>query len=206
MAGALMDDEDRIALLAELSGHLDMGINELARVLDEVAGLEVTLADWAVYPERLPGMPPWSWHPQVLYHGGQAGLRVGQLILPPAVTGVKGSDQYATYAPGTYRRDRVYMTTDPEQARMFAALHPSGTAARGGDVYRVQPLQGLARDRDCKTPGLSWEAPCARILGIVATQIRRAPYQKAIEAWKAAQKKEEPGRPLRPFAWHPHKQ
>lgn len=197
-----MDDATRDALIAELSAELDMGIVDVGRLLDEAAALDIVLADWAVYEERLPGMPPWSWHPQTLYHGGQAGLRVGQLILPPTVTGVKPANERADYPAGVYRPDRVYMVTDPEQARMYAALHPSGTAARGGDVYRVQPLQGLARDRDCKTPDLSWEAPCARIVGIVATSIRRAPYQKALEAQiEEARKKEAPQRRLRPGKW-----
>lgn len=200
-----MDDNDRDALLAELSAELDLPLHTIAHVLDEAARLEVELPDWAHYPERLPGMPPWSWHPQVLYHGGQAGLRIGQLILPPTVTGVKPADQRATYPPGVYRADRVYLITDPEQARQFAALHPSGTPARGGDVYRVRPVGGIARDRDCKIHGISWEAPMARIVGIVATGVRRAPYQKALAAEiEAARKKEEPPRPLRPFTWRPH--
>lgn len=200
-----MDDNTRDAMIAELSAELDMTTDQIGRLLDEAASLNLDLADWAVYEERLPGMPPWSWHPHPLFHGGHAGLRVGQLILPPSVTGVKPANERADYPAGVYRPDRVYMVTDVEQARMYAALHPTGTPTRGGDVYRVQPLQGLARDRDCKTPGLSWEAPCARITGIVATGIRRAPYRKALkdEIAEANRKKEEAARPLRPVRWRP---
>lgn len=192
-----MDDNDRDALLAEMSAMLDMPITTIATVLDEAAALGVVLTDWEAYEDRY-GLQAWSWWPQQLFHGGQAGLRVGQLILPPTMTGAKPADERAEYAPGVYRRDRVYMVTDPEQARVYAALHPSGVSKRGGDVYRVQPLLGLARDRDCKAPGLSWQAPQARILGIVATSIRRAPYQKALAAEiAAAREKEAPQRPLR---------
>jgi hypothetical protein len=202
MEDPLMDDNTRDALIAELSAELDMGIETIGALLDEAAALQIDLTDWGRYEERLPGMGPWSWHPHTLYHGGQTGLRVGQLILPPTVTGAKPADERATYAPGVYRRDRVYMVTDPEQARMFAALHPSGDAKRGGDVYRVQWLQGLERDRDCRTGGLSWQAPCARIVGIVATGVRRAPYEKALRGEiEAARAKEEPRRRLRAFTW-----
>lgn len=195
-----MDDDARSALLAELSAELDMPIDTIGTLLDEAAALEVVLADWAVYEERLPGIPPWRWHPQTLFHGGCPGLRVGELILPPDVTGVRPATDYAEYKPGVYRSDRVYMTTDVEQARQFAALHPQGTHALGGDVYRVVPLQGLAHDRDCKVRGMSWQAPLARVVGIVATSIRRAPYLKAIDVQKEiARTKEEPLRRLRPF-------
>lgn len=194
----IMDIDARTELLDKMAAMLGVAGDIIGRVLDEAASHNFDLNHWAAYHWR-PGSPieTWPWHPGTLYHGGQTGLRVGQLLLPPSVTGVKPADERATYAEGVYRRDRVYMTTDPEQARMFAALHESGRAGRAGDVYRVEPLQGLERDRDCVTPGLSWQAPCARIVGIVATSIRRAPYEKALKEFKAA--KGEPQRPLRSF-------
>lgn len=123
--------------------------------------------------------------PMVLFHGGMPGLRVGQWILPPTLTGVKGSDQYATYDPGTYSPDLVYMVTDLEQARMFAAMCPTGSGGRGsgergGDVYRVQPAIPVALDPDCVTEGMSWCAPRALIVGIAATGVRTAPYRRAL--------------------------
>lgn len=117
----------------------------------------------------------------VLFHGGVPGLRVGQWILPPAVTGGKSADQYATYDPGVYDPALVYMVTELEQARMFAAMCPTGSGpGRGGDVYRVQPTIPVALDPDCRKEGTSWCASRALILGIVATGVRVAPYKRAL--------------------------
>lgn len=197
-----MFDAQRDKLLRDMADALGVEYATIGTILDDAAQRGVELTDWARYEWQPVGRISWEWHPPVLFHGGQAGLRVGQLILPPATTGVKPADERATYAPGVYRRDRVYMVTEAELARMFAALHPSGDTKRGGDVYRVEPLQGLERDRDCRTPGMSWQAPCARIAGIVATGVRRAPYQKAFSAEiEAARAKEEPQRRLRAFTW-----
>lgn len=196
-----MQDEKRDELVCELSGLLDVDHDTIGRVLDEAAALEVDLTDWAHYEWQPVGRISWSWHPPLLYHGGRAGLRVGQLLLPPAITGVKPANEYADYPPGVYRPDRVYLTTDPENARLFAALHPSGTADRGGDVYRVEPLHGLERDHDCKIRGMSYQAPQARIVAIAATSVRRAPYTKAIaELQQASKAKGEPRRRLHPRA------
>lgn len=125
--------------------------------------------------------PPLYRGPMVLFHGGVPGLRVGQWILPPAVTGVKGADKYAKYDPGVYDPALVYMVTDLEQARMFAAMCPTGSGpGRGGDVYRVQPTIPLALDPDCHIEGSSWCASRALVLGIVSTGVRIAPYRRAV--------------------------
>ena len=141
-----------------------------------------------------------EWHlytgPKVFFHGGAPGLRVGGWILPPAQTHVKTSEAYATYAPGIYRPDMVYLVTEVEQARAFAGLCQvaavgRGARARGGDVYRVVPALLVALDPGCETEGLSWCAPVAKIVSIVATSVRRAPYEKQLVD---ATRQEEPGR------------
>jgi hypothetical protein len=117
------------------------------------------------------------------YHGGAAGLRVGGSILPPTITGVRAAIDSVPEAEPlrqqgelVARRDRVYITADLDAARLFAALHPDGTAKRGGDVYEVEPLGEVEPDPDCLTPGYSWRCERARILRIVRTGIPRARY------------------------------
>ena len=136
--------------------------------------------------------------PMTFFHGGAPGLRVGWWILPPSVTGAKTSEDYATYPAGVYRNDQVYLVTEPDQARAFAALCKAGAVgqgakARGGDVYRVIPALLVSLDPGCQSEGLSWCAPAARIVGIVATRLRRGPFEKAlIDDTQASQ--ETPGR------------
>lgn len=59
------------------------------------------------------------------------------------------------------RADRVYVTTDPVAAVMYAAMHPSG-----GSIYRVQPEGPIVDDPDCVELGLSYECGRARILSV----------------------------------------
>lgn len=123
--------------------------------------------------------------PKVFFHGGAPGLRVGGWILPPAMTGVTTSQAYATYEPGVYRDDMVYLVTELEQAKAFAGLCKvaavgRGAKARGGDVYRVVPALLVALDPGCETEGLSWCAPAAKIVAIAATSVRRSPYEKEL--------------------------
>jgi len=57
------------------------------------------------------------------YHGGVPGLRPGDYLVPPAEHGGPSLHGYGSVG----RRDRVYVTTLLEDARLFAA----GYAARG---------------------------------------------------------------------------
>lgn len=134
-------------------------------------------------PPFSPDEPTWHLYggPMVFFHGGAPGLKVGGWLLPLAETGVKGSDQYADYAPGAYWPDHVYLSTDIQDAKMFAAFcTASHDPKRGGDVYRVVPVLPLSLDPDAKTEGRSWMSRRARIVGIAATGVRRAPFQKAM--------------------------
>lgn len=137
---------------------------------------------------------------RTFFHGGVPGLRVGAWILPPAVTGAPTSKEYADYPPGVYRDDMVYLVTEVEQAKAFAALRTHGAIghgakARGGDVYRVVPALLLALDPGCENEGLSWCAPAARIVAIVATRVRRGPYEKQLlDSTRAQQEQERPAK------------
>lgn len=107
------------------------------------------------------------------YHGGIPGLLPGQFILPPAETKQASLSDYG--AGGIHRRDRVYVTTDPQAAALYAAMHPS----KKGVVYQVEPQGELEPDPDCREPGLSFQCDRARIVsrtklkGKLAAKIRK---------------------------------
>ncbi len=76
------------------------------------------------------------------YHGGFGELKVGQLVLPPAMTGAPSTASYG--ASAVCRRDRVYVTTLLFAAYEFACLHWTGK----GKVYEVEPVGELTSDPD----------------------------------------------------------
>lgn len=91
------------------------------------------------------------------YHGGFPGLKRGQQILPPSVTGVMSVADKSIDAPAglrarveaVHRADVVYLAADPRSARLFAALAPAyGGGRRGGDLYEVTPDGPVERDPD----------------------------------------------------------
>lgn len=117
----------------------------------------------------------------IYFHGGVSGLYPGDRILPPSITGAPSSLDFAhgmeDEAATLVRRDRVYVTTDVETARMWAALHPDGNAKRGGDLYRVVPDGDVEPDPDYQGgDGASWMAASALIVGIVKTGVPRKSY------------------------------
>lgn len=122
------------------------------------------------------------------YHGGVAGLRIGQHILPPAETGAFSVADCATAPPAeqakieaVHRRDRVYLATDQNIAMLWAALHPDGDAKHGGWVYRVQPEGEIEPDPDyLPGDGTSVCAPRAKVLGIVKTGVPRRYAERLI--------------------------
>ena len=100
------------------------------------------------------------------FHGGVPGLKPGDLILPPDQTGAEhrlsavsaelGAPAHAT------RTDVVYLATDRNVARAYAAFYPDGT------LYRVQPIgREPEPDPDCEMPGLSWQCSAAEVVGVV---------------------------------------
>lgn len=105
--------------------------------------------------------------PVELYHGGVTGLMPGDYVLPPEQTGADHCSNWMKEGEhNPHRTDRVYLTTDLQTAATWAAL-------RGvGDVYAVVPVGELEIDPDCNTPGLSWQAPKARILMCVQRGVR----------------------------------
>lgn len=102
------------------------------------------------------------------WHGGAAGLQVGELILPPSHTGAAST---ADLADMPTRRDRVYFTTVYELARGYAA-HTSGRNA----VYQVEPLGQVETDPDY--PRVGWQAAKARIVEVSENDVTMTPQQR----------------------------
>lgn len=98
------------------------------------------------------------------FHGGYGGLRIGEFVLPPTVTGAASTASYG--ASSVCRRDRVYITSQFDNAVDAAAVHPSGR----GKVYEVKPIGEMAPDPDALVmPGQeqwSWECPKAVVVAI----------------------------------------
>lgn len=92
------------------------------------------------------------------FHGGCPRLRVGDFILPSSFTGSHTTADHG--AAAVCRRDRVYITTDLQAAKLFAAMFPTAR----GDVYQVVPDGELEADPDCKESGFSFQCERARIV------------------------------------------
>ena len=112
------------------------------------------------------------------FHGGAPGLRVGDLIEPrPAedtahlVDGCPVCETRRTGAPlDTDDNDPtlVYVTTDREYARVYAAGYPDG------GLYVVEPVGDLTPSPD---PVPSWGCPAARVTGVYDPLVRLTPQQ-----------------------------
>jgi hypothetical protein len=114
------------------------------------------------------------------FHGGPPGLRE---ILPPTRTGVMSTldaARMATIEPGgdatlaarseaVIRRDRVYLTSDPDEASLFASMNPSG---QPGVVYEVEPIGDVEPDPDYSGPASVVHCRRARVLRVVYRGVR----------------------------------
>lgn len=89
------------------------------------------------------------------HHGGRPGMKKGQFILPPSVTGARSTAEFGNYQCD---QSRVYVTT----AYAAAALYAGGV--RKGEIYEVMPIGELHQDPDCDKPGLSYSCEKAKIL------------------------------------------
>lgn len=91
-----------------------------------------------------------------LYHGGVPGLKPGDRLLPAVVTGAPSLHPYGSVG----RTDMVYVTSVEQEARIFAATHPSGK----GCLYEVTANGDLYDDPDCLEPGVSFCCNSATIV------------------------------------------
>lgn len=144
-----------------------------------------------------------------LWHGGAAGRKVGDELLPPVSTGFERTNAVLMGAPGrgkvtAYRRNLVYASDQKELAEYFAAQYTQDKdRSENGQVYEVElenpePDQDLARMTSFK----SFQARKGVIVAIgdEITNVtpKHAEYQKRIQAEgalvKAAREKEEKDR------------
>lgn len=117
-----------------------------------------------------------------LFHGGAPGLRPGDVITPqPLGEGahlVDGCDICEARKRGEQLptddldASKVYVTTDRQYARIYAAGYPNGA------LYRVEPVGEMTPSPD---PVPSWGCDSARVISVYdpyvrlsASQMRRA--------------------------------
>ncbi|TGN32999.1 hypothetical protein [Aeromicrobium chenweiae] len=73
------------------------------------------------------------------------------------------------------RRDRVYVTTDRELARVYAGTwrNPDTAELGRGALYRVEVKEGLEEDEDLLSlPGLSFQAPSATVIAVYDAAVK----------------------------------
>lgn len=111
------------------------------------------------------------------FHGGIPGLRPGDLILPPDTTGTGRTlaEHSEKLGADHVRRDRVYVTTGRDVAKVYAAFYPDGA------LYEVAPDGDLVPDPDCALPGVSFECPAARVLRVVDPVVLLR--DRSVDAW-----------------------
>ncbi|MFE9448351.1 hypothetical protein [Streptomyces sp. NPDC006739] len=111
------------------------------------------------------------------FHGGISGLKPGDLILPPAATGTTRTlAEYSEQLGAAHvRRDRVYLTTGRDVAKVYAAFYPDGS------LYEVEPDGDLTSDPDCAVAGVSFECPAARVLRVVNPVVLLR--DRTVDAW-----------------------
>lgn len=101
-----------------------------------------------------------------LFHGGVRRLHKGSVLLPPSRSGSWSCADYG--AAHACRRDRVYVTTELDQARLFALMAPPHGC---GDLYEVEPLGALEVDSDYLGPGASYSVPMARVVRVIERHV-----------------------------------
>lgn len=113
---------------------------------------------------------------QRLWHGGAPGRQVGDLLAPPAETGLRYTRLHQSIEQGqrdiAQRLDRIYITTDRHLALAYASTwSPDGRRCRGGSLYLVDSDE-LEPDEDLLSlPGLSFQVRSARIIAVAKVRV-----------------------------------
>lgn len=122
------------------------------------------------------------------WHGGAPGLRPGDLIEPqPLGDGahlVNGCPTCEARRQGEQLPDddldpsKVYVTTEREYARIYAAGYPRGA------LYRVEPVGDLEPSPD---PVPSWGCNAARVIAVYDPLVILTPAEvrRALRRWAA---------------------
>ncbi|NJP27068.1 hypothetical protein FLW53_23290 [Microbispora sp. SCL1-1] len=126
-----------------------------------------------------------------LWHGGAPGLQPGDLLLPPAQTGIATSSDILIALTGfdphdngvetdRMRTDRVYLTRDRELARAYAACWTAkaehGLQVGRGALYVARPIGEVWPDPDL--PDVSVECERAEVIAVYDAAVT-LPWQKA---------------------------
>lgn len=116
-----------------------------------------------------PGLPSTAQHPHSpvpkspltrLFHGGPAGLRVGDRIVPRNQLATRGVQRDPRTDPAD--AGRVYVSTDPDIAEAFAVANPGRSS-----VYEVEVRPQAALELDPDFPTLHcFSAPAATIIAV----------------------------------------
>lgn len=110
------------------------------------------------------------------FHGGVPGLKPGDLILPPDVTGTARRLSAAAEtlgAPHGTRTDVVYIARNDQHARVYAAFYPNGA------LYRVEPTTPVELDPDA--PDHSVMAEAAEVIEVLRARVELA--HRRPESW-----------------------
>lgn len=113
---------------------------------------------------------------QRLWHGGAPGRQVGDLLAPPAETGLRYTRRHQSIEQGqrdiAQRLDRVYVTTDRHLALAYASTwSPDGRRCSGGSLYLVDSDE-LEPDEDLLSlPGVSFQVRSARIIAVAKVRV-----------------------------------
>jgi hypothetical protein len=114
------------------------------------------------------------------WHGGAPGLAAGEVIEPrgddqrhlvdgcPTCEARKAGQQLST---DPVRLDRIYITTEKDYARLYAAGYP-----RGG-LYIVEPIGELEETTGVDDPAPSWACPAARVLSVYDPLVVFTPHE-----------------------------
>jgi hypothetical protein len=123
------------------------------------------------------------------WHGGAPGLKAGELIEPrPAgdrrhlrdgCPTCEARNRGEQLADDPNDETQIYVTTDREYARVFAAGYGDGA------LYRVEPVGDLTPTEDDPAP--SWSCDAARVLSVYDALVRFTPNQarRALRRWSA---------------------
>jgi len=124
-----------------------------------------------------------------LYHGGVPGLLPGEKLQPPSLSGVPSCSRFDSQH---CQPDRVYLTTDSEEAAVYAALAPWHGH---GDVYEVEPDGGLEPEAISEDGTGSYAAPAATVVAVVRRAIGREEAATRMTAFLLRAAIEGPERP-----------
>lgn len=123
-----------------------------------------------------------------LWHGGAPGRAVGDYILPPTTTGVAFTRIESTMNAGVMdpiaqRRDRVYLTTELDLARVFASdWTQDGSESGYGWIYEVDVDESdLEPDEDLLSlPGVSFQCGSALVTRVWQREVKPTPGQSRV--------------------------